>query len=152
MAQSSSSMQLTRAADYAVRVTVHLATLPANERTVLPELARATGVPATFLSKVLQKLRDCGFVTSRRGQAGGFELLAAGRAATITQIIEAMDGPICLNLCLAHGESCNRKHFCPAHPVWIDAQKAMLGVLNNFTVTDLAIKAAMQNGANGRSR
>jgi Rrf2 family protein len=119
---------------------------------VLPELARATGVPATFLSKVLQKLRDCGFVTSRRGQAGGFELLPAGRTATITQVIEAMDGPICLNLCMSPSESCSRKHFCPAHPVWVDAQTAMLGVLNNFTITDLAAMATMQNGANGRQR
>ena len=53
MAQSGSTMQLTRAADYAVRVTIHLATLPDHERALLPALARATGAPLSFLSKVL---------------------------------------------------------------------------------------------------
>jgi len=54
MGSFGSSMQLTRAADYAVRVTIHLATLPENARALLPALAEATGAPASFLSKVLQ--------------------------------------------------------------------------------------------------
>ena len=60
MGQSGSTMQLTRAADYAVRVMIHLATLPAQERTLLPALATATGAPKSFLSKVLQALCRAG--------------------------------------------------------------------------------------------
>lgn len=142
MAQSGSTMQLTRAADYAVRVTIHLATLPDHERALLPALARATGAPLSFLSKVLQALCRAGFVVSRRGHSGGFELLPAGREASIREIIEAIDGPICLNLCLVHGASCSRKSFCPAHPIWTQAQEAMLGVLNAATVAELAVQAA----------
>jgi Rrf2 family protein len=138
MAQSGSTMQLTRAADYAVRVTIHLATLPDHQRALLPALARATGTPLSFLSKVLQALCRAGFVASRRGHSGGFELLSAGRQASLRQVIEAIDGPICLNLCLVSGASCGRKSFCPAHPIWARAQEAMLGVLETATVADLA--------------
>lgn len=134
-------MQLTRAADYAVRVTVHLATLPDQQRTLLPALARATGAPLSFLSKVLQGLCRAGFVASRRGHAGGFEILPSGRQASIREIIEAIDGPICLNLCLVSGTACNRSSFCPAHPIWGKAQEAMLGVLNSATVAELANQA-----------
>ena len=42
-------MQITRATDYAVRVTVHLATLPAGQKVPLGELAEATGVRDNFL-------------------------------------------------------------------------------------------------------
>ncbi len=135
-------MQLTRAADYAVRVMIHLATLPAQERTLLPALASATGAPKSFLSKVLQALCRAGFIVSRRGQAGGFEILDPGREATIRAVIEAIDGPICLNLCLVSGVSCNRSSYCPAHPIWEKAQEAMLSVLNGVTVADLAVEAA----------
>jgi Rrf2 family protein len=131
-------MQLTRAADYAVRVMVHLATLPASERSLLPALARATSTPASFLSKVLQALCRAGFIASRRGQAGGFEILDPGRQASIRQVIEAIDGPICLNLCLTSGASCSRKSYCPAHPIWFKAQEAMLAVLDGATVAELA--------------
>lgn len=141
MGESGSTMQLTRAADYGVRVMIHMATLPAHQRTRLPALARATGAPESFLSKVLQALCRAGFLASRRGQAGGFEMLPAGHQASVRTVIEAIEGPICLNLCLVHGASCSRKSTCPAHPVWVRAQGAMLGVLNTATVADLAIEA-----------
>lgn len=146
MGRSGSSMQLTRAADYAVRVMIHLATLPANERTLLPALARATGTPESFLSKVLQALCRAGFIASRRGQSGGFEMLPAGRQASIREVIEAIDGPICLNVCLVSGASCSRKPYCPAHPIWVRAQEAMLGVLNTATVAGLAVEAVAPRG------
>ena len=44
-------MQLTRAADYAVRVMVHLATLPEEKRVFLPDLAQATAAPRVFFPK-----------------------------------------------------------------------------------------------------
>jgi Rrf2 family protein len=135
-------MQLTRAADYGIRVMIHMATLPAHERALLPALARATSAPQSFLSKVLQALCRAGFIVSRRGQAGGFEILPAGRKASVRSVIEAIEGPISLNLCLVSGASCKRKSFCPAHPVWASAQEAMMGVLNAATIADLALQPA----------
>lgn len=145
-------MQVTRAADYGIRVMIHMATLPNHERALLPKLARATGAPQSFLSKVLQALCRAGLIVSRRGQTGGFELLPAGRKATLRSVIEAVEGPISLNLCLVSGTTCKRKSFCPAHPVWASAQDAMLGVLSAATVTDLAHQSATSHQRTSRSR
>jgi Rrf2 family protein len=122
---------------------IHLATLPANQHARLPALARATGAPQSFLSKVLQALCRAGFLASRRGQAGGFEMLPAGYQATICTVIEAIEGPICLNICLVTGVPCGRAPTCPAHPVWEKAQEAMMAVLNTATIADLAMEAAV---------
>jgi Rrf2 family protein len=145
-------MQLTRAADYGIRVMIHLATLPAHERALLPELARATGAPQSFLSKVLQALCHAGFIVSRRGQSGGFEILPPGRKASVRAVIEAIEGPISLNLCLVSGASCKRKSFCPAHPIWASAQEAMLGVLNTATVAALALQEVAPQPRASRAR
>jgi Rrf2 family protein len=145
MVRTGSTMQLTRAADYAVRVMVHLASLPPKERALLPALARATGAPSSFLSKVLQALGRAGMIDSRRGQSGGFEILDRGRQASMREVIEAIDGPIYINLCLISGASCERKSYCPAHPFWSKAQEAMLGVLNGAIVADLAAEASAQS-------
>ncbi len=150
MAQCGTSMQLTRAADYAVRVMIHLATLPAHQRALLPALARATGAPQSFLSKVLQALCKAGFVASRRGQAGGFELLPSGRKASVRMVVEAIEGPIALNFCLVSGASCGRKSSCSAHPIWVQAQEAMMGVLNTALVADLAVQAAGKKHAENK--
>lgn len=133
-----SSMQLTRAADYAVRVMVHLASMPSSCRSLLPDLAHATGAPGSFLSKVLQLLCRAGFVDSRRGHSGGFLILPPGRAASIADIIEAIEGPFCLNVCMDPSGGCTRKSFCPAHPVWVRAQKALLAVLRAQSIAELA--------------
>ena len=142
MEKSGSSMQLTRASDYAVRVMIHLATLPDKERALLPALADATGAPGSFLSKVLQALTRAELITSRRGKRGGFEILARGRQASIRNVIEAIDGPVHLNICVVSEKSCNRKSWCPAHPIWLQAQAAMLEVLDAARIADLAQQAA----------
>jgi Rrf2 family protein len=131
-------MQLTRAADYGVRVMIQLTALKNDGRVSLVRLARATGAPESFLSKVLQSLARAGLISSRRGQTGGFHISQRGAAASMREVIEAVDGEICLNLCLTPGRSCSRKARCPAHPVWIEAQQAMIEVLSRATIASLA--------------
>ncbi len=148
MKRPNSSMQLTRAADYAVRVMIQLASLPNHARVSLPSLAQATGAPESFLSKVLQSLARGGLITSQRGQLGGFSIAHRGRSASMREVIEVIDGAICLNVCLIHGRSCPRKARCPAHPVWERAQQAMLQVLSSASIAGMAAEAS----ADGRGR
>jgi len=131
-------MQLTRAADYAVRVLIHLAGLPPETRASRAELAAAADCPDQFLSKVLQSLTRAGLVVSHRGNTGGFELPTSARNATILDIVEAVEGPIRLNLCLLSDSTCDRSQWCPAHTVWAEAQAAMSAVLKRYTISDLA--------------
>jgi Rrf2 family protein len=142
MNRPNSSMQLTRAADYGVRVMIHMASSAASKRQSLSQLSRASDAPESFLSKVLQALVRAGLIESRRGQAGGFEISQLGSSATIRSVIEAVDGPVRLNLCLVEGRPCHRQAFCQAHPVWERAQQAMFAVLEEATVADLAGKPA----------
>jgi Rrf2 family iron-sulfur cluster assembly transcriptional regulator len=152
MQKVNSSMQLTRAADYAVRVMIYLAGCSQGARLSLPELARAAEAPVSFLSKVLQALTRAAFVSSRRGQMGGFSLTPRGYAASIREVIEAVDGPIRLNVCLTGGDSCDRRIWCPAHPVWVRAQCAMLEVLESASIAELAGRpvAARREGPSAR--
>jgi Rrf2 family protein len=133
-----SSMQLTRAADYAVRVMVYLSGQPVHSRMSLAALAKATDAPESFLSKVMQALARSALIASQRGHAGGFAIAPRGLEASMRDVIEAVDGPIQLNLCLGTGTTCARRSWCPAHPVWSRAQEAMLNVLESALICDLA--------------
>lgn len=134
-------MQLTRAADYAVRVMIHLAGLPLGARSSRAELAVAAECPEQFLSKVLQSLTHAGLVVSHRGNTGGFELTQAHRNATILEIVEALEGPVRLNVCLG-AEDCSRMCWCPARDVWAEAQQAMTEILRRASIAELAQKSA----------
>ena len=139
-------MQLTRAADYAIRVMIHLAGFAPGTRASRAELAAASECPEQFLSKVLQSLTRAGLVISHRGNTGGFELSPAHRGATLLEIVEAVEGPIRLNVCLGTDENCTRKGWCSAYEVWSDAQEALTGVLRKATIEELA-RVALQNRA-----
>jgi Rrf2 family protein len=138
MEKCNSSMQLTRASDYAVRVMVLLAGRAPGERVSQPQIVTATGAPDSFLSKVLQGLTRAKLISSRRGPSGGFEILALGRRASMRDVVEAIDGSISLNMCVSQRRRCPRKNWCPAHPVWVKAQEALLGVLSSAKISDMA--------------
>jgi Rrf2 family protein len=135
-------MQLTRAADYAIRVMIHLAGMPPETRASRAELAEAAECPEQFLSKVLQSLTRAGLVLSHRGNTGGFELPNIHRAASLLEVVEAIEGPIRLNICLNSERSCARQEWCPAHDVWVDAQAAVAQVLRSASINTLAQEAA----------
>jgi Rrf2 family protein len=142
-------MQLTRAADYAVRVMIHLAGLPPGTRVSRDDLAHAAECPEQFLSKVLQGLTRAGLIVSHRGNTGGFELPPANRLTSILDIVEAIEGPLHLNICVASEHACTRRVWCPAHPVWAEAQEAMIKALKAATIDELAQRAQVAREFNG---
>lgn len=141
-------MNITRAADYAVRVMVHLAGLPAGSCVARPDLTRATATPDSFLAKVLQQLVQAGMITSRRGSGGGFRLAVSPEAISLLDVIEAIEGPPQLNTCLEPGPSCERKSWCAAHVVWVEAQSALQSVLRSASLAELAARSCQAFAAN----
>lgn len=156
-------MQLTRAADYAVRVMLHLASQPEGAVVSRSTLAHAADVPESFLSKILQAMARAGLIQARRGVVGGFTLLPKGAAASMLDVVESIDGPVTLNLCLSHSGACRQEAGCAARQVWVQAQSAMVAVLRKARITEMAeagttcgisVKAASlsQRGAAQRKR
>jgi Rrf2 family protein len=138
-------MQLTRAADYAVRVMIHMANTGAR-RSSLGGLAEAADVSPAFLSKVLQRLVRSGLVASYRGKKGGFELLDRGRTASLFEILQALDGVPELNICLLDG-GCNRSATCAAHSVWEEAQSRLREILSAATLEKLVCETRAKQAA-----
>jgi len=135
-------MQITRATDYAVRILIHLAASPDQARIAAPEVARGIEAPESFVSKVLQQLVQRGMVTSRRGAGGGFQLAIQPDKVTLLDVVEMLEGPLQINLCLPGEESCGRKSWCGAHPIWSQAQDALKRVLASATIARLARESA----------
>jgi len=133
-------MQITRAADYAVRVMVHLASLPPGSRVQKSALVELSEAPESFLSKVLQRMVANRLITSRRGGGGGFELAVRPDQVSMLMVVEAIDGPIHLNLCVPGASGCDRSLACAVHPVWGEARAALVKVLGRATMARLARK------------
>lgn len=135
-------MKLSRLADYAIRAVVHLASKEDSEerRATISEIAKAQKIPQSFLAKVMQSLTRGGLVIAQRGKTGGFSLAREGSKITVRNIIEAVEGPIIFNRCLVRPGSCEIDTFCGSHFVWIEAQEAIVKVLESHTAADMAKK------------
>ena len=131
-------MQLTLAAEYAVRTMIHLASLPADDPVPISEISRLWDIPEDFLRKISVQLSRAGLVSSRRGKTGGIRMAMDPQRITLLDVIEAIEGPIFLNKCLVGPLYCSRSPWCEAHVVWGEAQEKMKEVLMSRSIAMLA--------------
>lgn len=129
-------MRLTRGADYGIRAVLYLARQPRGTLSRLKDIAVDQGVPPPFLAKVIQALARAGLVRSSRGVHGGATLARDPQDVSIKEVIEAIEGPVALNLCLLGKGACPRQSACRMYPVWREAQRRMLEVLEAARFSD----------------
>ncbi len=131
-------MRLTMTADYAVRAIVYLAMKKKDSITPIREIAKVQEVPLSFLSKIMQTLSKTSMVRVYRGKFGGYSLAADPKKMSLKDVIEAIEGPIYLNKCLIQEGECDRDKLCAVHPIWEEAQRALFGVIDKYTIADMA--------------
>lgn len=131
-------MKLTRGGEYGIRGVLYLAQQNNGKVNMLSAIAKAQEVPPRFLAKIFQALAKAGIVKSHRGAKGGFSLARSADEITIKDVIEAIEGPIYLNVCLMGPGECSRDKICPMHKVWEEAQDKMMGVLARANFSELA--------------
>lgn len=130
-------MQLTRQADYAVRIVLDLTGHPRRQSRAT-DISRRQRVPAPFLRKIVQTLARTGFVQTVRGADGGVRLVRDPAGITLRQVIEAVEGPVRLNRCLVRRGECALDRICPVHPVWQHIQDVVTRELDAVTFAQLS--------------
>ena len=148
-------MEISRRADYAMRVILDLAMLPPGMRARARDIARRQAIPYAFLQKIIRDLCTAGFIEASRGRRGGVRLARPAESITLLEVLEAMEGPIRLNRCSREPHLCPRWSFCAIHPIWAQAQAYLQQLLGSTTFAQVAERGrqirAMQfrNGASG---
>jgi len=130
-------MQLSRRSDYALRALIYLATRREGEVTGLPEISRAAKVSRPFLAKILNTLAKRGLVKSHRGIHGGFALARSPSEISFLEVLHAVDGPMCVNLCVGRQGRCDAYRGCLMNPAWHHIQSEIEQVLRSRTIADV---------------
>jgi Rrf2 family iron-sulfur cluster assembly transcriptional regulator len=123
-------MQLSRKSDYALRAVMHLAGLPKGQLASIGAIAEAQSIPREFLAKILKDLTWAGILVSFQGVTGGYRLARAPKNVTFLDVIEAMDGPVQLNLCVANPKNCEHSKNCTIREFWVKEQDHFIKVLS----------------------
>lgn len=117
-------MRLSRKSDYALRAVRHLATLPKGKLGSINSISAAEKIPREFLAKILKDLTRAGLLVSYQGVTGGYRLAILPKEVSFLDVIEAIDGPIHLNLCTEQ-KNCRCEEFdkCQMKDFWMVQEK-----------------------------
>lgn len=130
-------IRLNRMTDYAIVILGQMAQDVGRVRTAAA-LAEATGVPVPTVSKILKIMGGAALVTPHRGAKGGYSLDRNASEVTVTDIVQALEGPIALTACVDGAEdACEVENLCPMRGNWNRVNDAIRGALDKVSLGDM---------------
>jgi Rrf2 family protein len=131
-------MHVTAKADYAVRAVVELASGSQDAPRKVDEVAKAQGIPVSFLENILTQLRSAGLVRSQRGPEGGYWLAHPPAEVNLAQVIRAVEGPLVGVRGLRPEEVSYEGSAESLQQVWLALRANLRKVLEHVTLADVA--------------
>jgi Rrf2 family protein len=132
-------LRISRKIDYGLRAMIYLGSISPDAVVPFREIARQMMVPEDFLAKILKTLVDEGLVKSTRGPHGGYALGKPATEISFLEVIEAVEGPIAINVCLDGEDPCAKAEFCTMVEVWREGQEKMLEVYRHRKLASLTL-------------
>jgi len=130
-------MQIPRKVDYGLRAVIYLSHQDPGRSCSLSAIARHQSIPLKFLEKIIRDLSRNGLVKSKRGPDGGYCLARLPREITFQDVIEALEGPIAVNVCMDPHVSCSHWSRCTMVGVWSEVQRKIVDVFTRTTLADV---------------
>ncbi|MBU0547273.1 MAG: Rrf2 family transcriptional regulator [Candidatus Omnitrophica bacterium] len=131
-------MRITYKCDYALKALLDLAVHYKQGLTRINDVSKRIDAPVKFLEQVLLDLKKGGFVESKRGNVGGYQLARDPAEITLGQVIRYIDGPIEPIGCVEKGYSnCIDLNRCVFKGIWQKVAHATSDIIDNVTFDDL---------------
>ena len=132
-------MKVSTKGDYGIRALIELTHHYGEARPLQSsEIASRQSVPESYLEQLLTTLRRAGFIRSVRGPQGGHALIRDPKELRVSEVIEALEGSIMPSDCLDESSQCSRGGGCAQRDMWEAVREAILNVLDNTTIGQLA--------------
>lgn len=134
-------MKLSAQEEYGLRCLLRMARTNPGESLSIPEISRAEGLSVPNVAKLMRLLRIGGFVSSVRGQAGGYTLSRLPGEIAVGDVLELLGGSVFgVAFCQRHAgvlESCTHKEDCAVRCLWSTMQQMVESLLKKTTLKDL---------------
>jgi Rrf2 family protein len=134
-------MKLSSQEEYGLRCLLRVGREADGASLTIPELSRAEGISEPNVAKMMRILRRGGFVTSTRGQAGGYALSRPADQILLGPVLALLGGRLYEPaFCDGHSgleRACAHMPDCSIRSVWRMVQRAVDEVLEKITLKDL---------------
>lgn len=133
-------MKLSTKVRYGTRAMLDLAAHYGNGPVLLRDIAERQDISLKYLDRILSSLKAAGLLKTLRGAKGGYVLNNLPSKVTISQIAEALEGPLELVECVNNKNFCKRVNSCVMRDIWYELGRAMVAVLKTTTLEDLIVR------------
>lgn len=130
-------LPLSQTTGYAVRA-LRCLDEPGGSPILVEAIAEDTGIPRSYLSKLIHRLAKHGLVVARRGHHGGVVLARPAREITLAALSEAIDGTEWRRRCLMGLPGCTEETPCVLHAYWGAMLADIVAHLSQVTLEDMA--------------
>ena len=130
-------MKLSTRTRYGVRAILELAGNQSEEPMQIKTIAERQEISVKYLEQLMAILKSAGFVRSVRGAKGGYILAKPANQIKLSDVFNALEGPVTTVECLENENSCKRAADCVTRQVWAEVQQAIMSVLRSMTLQDL---------------
>lgn len=131
-------MLISRTSQYAIQALICLGLREEGVMTNVRDFAQWLGVPAAYLSKILQILSQHGLLVSSRGRFGGFSLRVAAEKVNLLHVLAITERGRFSVECLLGLKICGDDTACPMHGRWKLIKANILDMLETQTLATLA--------------
>ena len=137
-------MKLTAHEEYGLRCLLQVGKGWPESSLTIPEVSKREGISVSHAAKLLQILRQGGFLKSVRGQIGGYSLASPPEKILVRDVLGLLGGRIYEDeFCQEHKgrvRLCTHSTDCAIRSLWRSIQTAVDDVLARTTLKDLLRK------------
>lgn len=130
-------MKLSTRSRYGVRLLIELALNYKSGSMQLNLISKNQNISEKYLGQLVIQLKSAGFINSERGKNGGYFLTRPPGEFNLREIVEKLEGGICLVDCVDDESLCNRADFCVTRDIWRDVSSNISSFLEKITLQDL---------------
>lgn len=133
-------MNISTRGRYGLRALLEIAVRPEDEPVTIKDISQKQQMSINYLEQILHKLKKAGIVKSKRGAKGGYVLARRGDKITVSQIINALDGPISISYCDSpqlREKSCIGPSACVSRILWKKLEDLIEDALSSVTLADM---------------
>ena len=134
-------MRLSAQEEYGLRCLLRIAKEGETTSLTIPEISRLEGLSISYVGKLMRLLRRGGFVTSARGQAGGYMLARPADKIVLGEALAFLGGRLYEpRFCDEHAgidDVCAHSMDCSVRSLWRTVQAVVDQVLSKMTLREL---------------
>ena len=135
-------MKFSKRGEYALRALIDMGIAQELRRPLVQigELAEKERLPIKFIEQILMQLKEAGYVESKRGKFGGYQLAMPAKKIKIGPIVRLIDGPLapisCVSVTAYERCSCPDEEHCGLRMLMLTVRNAIAAILDKFTLAD----------------